>query len=167
MAMQYDVLSAHINVTGQMIVGRTRVKGLAITGGGSAGNLYLWDTTSAPVSATYARSSGGLITVTRNAHGLSTGNQVGLIFAAGTGGQGTTGNYVVTVLTANTYTVQDINAGAITAGAAALQAPRWLTSIDIGANEVVTLLLPGEGMLANSGVYATVTNLTGVTIYYG
>jgi len=167
MAMQYDVLSAHINVTGRMIVGRTRVKGLAITGGGSAGNLYLWDTTTAPVAATYARNSAGLITVTLNSHGLATGDEVGLIFAAGTGGQGTTGNYIVTVLTANTYTVQDLNAGAITAGAAALQGQSWLTSIDIGANEVVTLLLPGEGILASNGVYATVTNLTGVTIYYG
>jgi hypothetical protein len=167
MAMQYDVLSAHINVTGQMIVGRNRVKGLAITGGGSAGNLYLWDTTTAPVAATYARNSAGLITVTLNSHGLATGDEVGLIFAAGTGGQGTTGNYIVTVLTANTYTVQDLNAGAITAGAAALQGRSWLTSIDIGANEVVTLLLPGEGLLASNGVYATVTNLTGVTIYYG
>jgi hypothetical protein len=167
MAMQYDVLSAHINVTGQMLVGRNRVKGLAITGGGSAGNLYLWDTTTAPVAATYARNSAGLITVTLNSHGLATGDEVGLIFGAGTGGQGTTGNYVVTVLTANTYTVQDLNAGAITAGAAALQGRSWLTSIDIGANEVVTLLLPGEGMLASNGVYATVTNLTGVTIYYG
>jgi hypothetical protein len=167
MAMQYDVLSAHINVSGRMIAGRTRVKGLAITGGGSAGNLYLWDASAAPVAATYARSSTGLITVTLNAHGLATGDQVGLIFAAGTGGQGTTGNYTVTVLTANTYTVQDLNTGAVTAGAAALQGQRWLTSIDIGANEVVTLLLPGEGMLATNGVYASVTNLTGVTIYYG
>jgi len=167
MAMQYDVSSAHINVTGQMIVGRTRVKALAITGGGSAGNFYLWDTTTAPVSATYARSSTGLITVTLNSHGLVTGDQVGLIFAAGTGGQGTTGNYVVTRTGANTYTVQDLNSGAITAGAVALQGQRWLTSIDIGANEVVTMPLPGEGMLASNGVYATVTNLTGVTIYYG
>jgi hypothetical protein len=167
MGMQYDVLSAHINVTGQMIVGRTRTKALAITGGGSAGNVYLWDATTAPVSATYARSSTGLITVTLNAHGLVTGDQVGLIFAAGTGGQGTTGNYVVTRTGANTYTVQDINVGAITAGAAALQGQRWLTSVDIGANEVVTLPLPGEGLLSNNGVYATVTNLTGVTVFYG
>jgi hypothetical protein len=167
MAMQYDVSSAHINVTGQMIVGRTRVKALAITGGGSAGNFYLWDTTTAPVSATYARSSTGLITVTLNSHGLVTGDQVGLIFAAGTGGQGTTGNYIVTRTGANTYTVQDLNSGAITAGAAALQGQRWLTTIDIGANEVVTMPLPGEGLLASNGVYATVTNLTGATIYYG
>lgn len=167
MAMQYDVLSAHINVTGQMLVGRNRVKGLAITGGGSAGTLYLWDTTTAPVAATYARSSGGVITVTRNAHGLATGDQVGLVFAAGTGGQGTTGNYIVTVTGANTYTVQDLNSGAVTAGAAALEAQRWLTSVDMGANEVVSLPLPGEGMLATSGVYASITNLTGVTVFYG
>ena len=167
MAMQYDVLSAHINVTGQMIVGRNRVKGLVLTNGASAGNLYLWDTTTAPVAATYGRSSGGLITVTLNAHGLNTGDQVGLVFAAGTGGQGTTGNYTVTRVNANSYTVQDLNAGAVTAGAAAIQARRWLTSVDIAASEVVTLLIPGEGVLATNGVYATVTNLTGVTLFYG
>jgi len=166
MAMQYDVLSAHANITSQMLVGRNRIKGLAITGGGSAGYLYLWDATSAPVSVTYGR-AGTTITVTSSAHGLATGDQVGLVLGAGTGGQGTTGNYVVTVTGVNTYTVQDINSGSITAGAAGLQATRWLTTIDIGANEVVTLLLPGEGMLASNGVYATVTNLTGVTIYYG
>lgn len=167
MSMQTDVLSAHINVSGQMLVGRNRLKGLAITGGGSAGNMYLWDATAAPVSATYGRSSTGLITVTLNAHGLKTGDQVGLIFAAGTGGQGTTGNYVVTVLTANTYTVQDINAGAVTAGAAALQGTKWITSVDIAANEVVTMPLPGQGILCTNGIYASVTNLTGLTIFYG
>ena len=167
MAMQYDVLSAHINVTGQMIVGRTRVKGLAITGGGSAGSMYLWDATAAPVAVTYGRSSAGLITVTLNAHGLATGDQVGLIFAAGTGGQGTTGNYTVTRVNANSYTVQDLNAGAVTAGAAALQGTKWVTSIDIGANEVVTMPLPGQGILCTSGIYASITNLTGLTIFYG
>jgi hypothetical protein len=167
MGMQYDVLSAHINVSGQMLVGRNRLKGLAITGGGSAGNMYLWDATAAPVAATYGRSSTGLITVTLNAHGLSTGDQVGLIFAAGTGGQGTTGNYTVTRTGANTYTVQDINSGAVTAGAAALQGTKWITSIDIAANEVVTMPLPGEGILCANGIYASVTNLTGVTIFYG
>ena len=167
MSMQTDVLSAHINVSGQMLVGRNRLKGLAITGGGSAGNMYLWDATSAPVAATYGRSSTGLITVTLNAHGLVTGDQVGLIFAAGTGGQGTTGNYTVTRTGANTYTVQDINAGSVTAGAAALQGTKWITSVDIAANEVVNMPLPGQGILCDNGIYATVTNLTGLTIFYG
>jgi VCBS repeat-containing protein len=165
--MQTDVLSAHINVSGQLLTARNRLKGLAITGGGSLGYTYLWDATSAPVAATYARSSGGVITVTLNAHGLATGDQVGLVFAAGTGGQGTTGNYTVTRTGANTYTVQDINAGAITAGAAALQGTKWITSIDIGANETVVMPLPGQGILCTNGIYATVTNLTGLTVFYG
>jgi hypothetical protein len=167
MGMQTDVVSAHINVSGQILVGRNRLKGLAITATATAGNLYLWDATAAPVAATYARSSAGLITVTLNAHGLSTGDQVGLIFAAGTGGQGTTGNYIVTRVNANSYTVQDLNAGAITAGAAALQGTKWITSIDIGASETVVMPLPGEGILCANGIYASVTNLTGLTIFYG
>ena len=165
--MQTDVLSAHANSSAQMLVGRNRLKGLAITGGGSLGYTYLWDATAAPVAATYARSSTGLITVTLNAHGLATGDQVGLVLGAGTGGQGTTGNYIVTVLTANTYTVQDINVGAITAGAAALQGTKWITSIDIGANETVVMPLPGEGILCANGIYASITNLSGLTIFYG
>ena len=167
MGMQTDILSAHINVSGQMLVGRNRLKGLAITATATAGNVYLWDATAAPVAATYARSSTGLITVTLNAHGLATGDQVGLIFAAGTGGQGTTGNYIVTRVNANSYTVQDLNAGAITAGAAALQGTKWITSIDIGASETVVMPLPGEGIVCANGIYASVTNLTGVTLFYG
>lgn len=166
MAMQYDVLSAHINVTGKMITGRARLKAIIVTGGGSAGYAYLWDTTSAPVSVTYAR-SGNTVTVTSTAHGLSTGASVGLVLGAGTGGQGTSGNYTITKTGADTYTVQDPNAGSITAGAAGLQAPAWLTSIDIAANETVALPIPGEGVLAESGVYATVTNLSGLTVFYG
>jgi hypothetical protein len=165
--MQTDVLSAHANSSAQMLVGRNRLKGLAITGGGSLGYTYLWDATAAPVAATYARSSTGLITVTLNAHGLATGDQVGLVLGAGTGGQGTTGNYTITRTGANTYTVQDINVGAITAGAAALQGTKWISSIDIGANETVVMPLPGEGILCANGIYATITNLTGLTIFYG
>jgi hypothetical protein len=167
MGMQYDVKAAHINVSGTMVGYRTRVKGLVITATASAGYVYLWDSTTAPVSATYGRSSAGLITVTQVAHGLQTGQTVGLVFGAGTGGQGTTGNYVVTRLTADTYTVQDLNAGAVTAGAAALQGTSWMISIDIGANESAATPIPGEGVLAQNGVYATVSNLAGVTIFYG
>lgn len=167
MSMQTDVLSAHVNITSLLVNGRTRVKGLVVTGSGSAGYFYLWDSVIAPVSATYARDSAGLITVTQSAHGLSSGQVAGLVFAAGTGGQATTGNYIVTVLTSSTYTVQDINVGAITAGAAALKNSRWLTSIDMSANASVALPLPGEGILAINGLYATISNLTGLTVFYG
>lgn len=167
MGMQYDVKAAHINVSGVMVPYRTRVKGLIITATVTAGYLYLWDSTTAPVAATYARNSAGLVTVTQSAHGLTTGQSVGLVFGAGTGGQATTGNYFVTKLTDNTYTVQDFNAGAITAGAAALQNTNWLISVDIGANESAAMPIPGEGILAQNGVYASISSLDGVTIFYG
>jgi hypothetical protein len=167
MGMQYDVKAAHINVNGVMVGYRTRVKGLIVTATTSAGYLYLWDSTTAPVAATYGRNSAGLVTVTQVAHGLQTGQSVGLVFGAGTGGQATTGNYVVTRLTADTYTVQDLNAGAITAGAAALKGNSWMISIDIGANESVSMPVPGEGVLAQTGIYATISNLDGVTVFYG
>ena len=168
MTMQYDVLSLHLNVTSQALIGRARVKGLIVTGAASGtGYAYLWDATTAPVAGTYARSAGGLVTVTQTAHGLVTGQQVGLVFGAGTGGQVNPGNYTITKTGADTYTFQDINTGAITGTPATLQGTKWLTSIDIAANESIALPVPGEGILAANGIYASVSNLTGLTVFYG
>lgn len=168
MTMQYDVLSAHLNVSGQMVVGRNRLKGLITMGTATAGTVNVWDATTAPVAITYAR-SGTTVTVTHTAHGLSTGNAVGLTFAAdGSGRAATNGNYLVTVLTADTYTVTDLNSGTVTASTAGTEGTRWLISIDTNtASDVTTLLIPGEGVLARSGIYAQLTNQTGLTIFYG
>ncbi len=168
MTMQYDVLSAHLNVSGQMVVGRNRLKGLISMGTATAGTINFWDTTTAPVSATYGR-SGNTVTVTRVAHGLSTGEAVGLTFGLDVSTRAATnGNYLVTVLTADTYTVTDINSGTVTAGTAATQGTRWLASYDTNtASDVVTVLIPGEGILARDGIYAQLANQTGLTIFYG
>ncbi len=168
MTMQYDVLSAHLNVSGQMVVGRNRLKGLISMGTATAGTINFWDTTTAPVSATYGR-SGNTVTVTRVAHGLSTGEAVGLTFGLDVSTRAATnGNYLVTVLTADTYTVTDINSGTVTAGTAATQGTRWLSSYDTNtASDVVTVLIPGEGILARDGIYAQLANQTGLTIFYG
>jgi hypothetical protein len=104
---------------------RTRVKGISLQGGASAGLLEIFSTTAAPVSATYAR-SGTTVTVTKTGHSLVTGDQIGLSFATGTGGTATDGNYTVTRLTADTFTITDINSGSITAGAACKYGDRWI-----------------------------------------
>ena len=165
MAMQYDVLSAHTNVSAQMVVGRTRVKGIVL--GGAAGTVNLWDATQAPTAVTYARSSVGVITITKNAHGYQAGQKVGLTFAAGTGGQATNGNYVILTVATNTYTVQDINSGAITAGANANENTRWLFSVDNADTVPYNIVVPGEGMLADNGVYAQLSSVPNVEIFYG
>ena len=166
--MQYDVKSAHLNVSGQMVVGRSRLKGLISMGTATAGTVNVWDTATAPVAITYGR-AGTLVTVTLAAHGLTTGNIIGLTFGLdGSTRAATNGNYVVTVLTSSTYTVTDINSGTVTAGTAGTQGTKWMTSLDTNtASDVVTLLIPGEGVLAESGIYCQMTNQTGTTIFYG
>lgn len=168
MTMQYDVLSAHLNTSGVMVVGRNRLKGLISMGTATAGTVNFWDTTTAPVSITYGR-SGTTVTVTHTAHGLSTGNAVGLTFAAdGSGRAATNGNYIVTVLTADTYTVTDINSGTVTSATAGTEGTRWMASFDTNtASDVTTLLIPGEGILARTAIYAQLSNQTGITIFYG
>jgi len=165
--MQTDVKSGHLNASGFIYTQRTRLKGLIAVGSGTAGTVNVWDTTSAPTSVTYGR-SGATITITHSAHGLQTGQSIGLTFAAGTGGTATNGNYIVTVVDANSYTVTDINSGSITAGAAATEGVRWMVSTDSANNSgVTTLLIPSEGVLAYNGIYLQISNQTGVTGFYG
>ena len=172
MSMQTDVLSAHTNQSGFLYVGRTRLKGFLAISSATAGTVNVWDATTAPTSATYAR-SGTTVTVTLAAHGLTTGQQIGLTFAPASGTSATNGNYIVTVLTSSTYTVTDINSGTIVGGTACTQGTRWLTSFDTaavttsGTAQTVYAILPGEGMLAVNGLYAQMTNQDSFTVYYG
>jgi hypothetical protein len=167
MGFQFDVLSAHINASGQLVNGRTRLKAVIQIGTATAGTVNMWDTTTAPVSVTYGR-SGTTVTITKVAHGLVTGDVVGLTFGAGTGGTATNGNYSITKTGADTYTITDINSGSITAGAAASQGTRWLMSLDTNnTSDVVPLLIPGDGIVARNGIYGQMTNQTGLTIFYG
>jgi hypothetical protein len=169
MGMQYDVKAATILESGFLVKFRTRVKGISIKGTTDAGAVELFDTVTAPISATYAR-TGTTITVTKNGHGLSAGDQIGLSFAPGTGGSGTAGNYVIaTVPDGNTFTVTDINSGSVTAGAACLYSTKWIITLRFADGDVYTnyWLVPGEGILAENGVYATMTNLNATSIFYG
>ena len=167
MGFQFDVLSAHINASGQLVNGRSRLKAVIQIGTATAGTVNMWDTTTAPVAVTYGR-SGTTVTITNVAHGLVTGNVVGLTFGAGTGGTATNGNYSITKTGADTYTITDINSGSITAGAAASQGTRWLMSLDTNStSDVVPLLIPGDGIVARNGIYGQMTNQTGLTIFYG
>jgi len=168
MGMQTDVKSGHLNNSGFVVLGRNRLKAVSMVGTATAGTLDIFDTTTAPVAATYERAA-TLITVTKSAHGLVTGDVVGLTFATASGTSGTNGNYSITRTGANTFTVTDINSGTIVAGTVAAYASLWLASYDTGASDLFGnfALIPGEGILAINGIYLSMSNLLSANIYYG
>ena len=171
--MQTDIQSGHLDVVGFIIPnGRARVKGIVYqASGGGAGVVDIFDTTAAPISATYGRSS-ALVTVSKTAHGLQTGDRVGIAYSAAAGASATNGNFTITKVDANSFTITDFNSGTVTPGTACVyvnSGARWLTSFStiVSQTTPVNVLLPGEGLLAALGIYVNFTNTTFVTIFYG
>lgn len=171
MAMQYDVKQGHLNQSGFFVLGRNRVKGVSFYGGG--GSLVLFDTTAIPITAsvTYGR-SGTTVTVSKTAHGLNTGDTVGIHFVAGSGGAATDGNYSITKTGADTFTLTDINTGTITGTPAAIYVSgtnRWLLTYETHASDDFqnAPIIPGEGVLAANGIYAYMSSIDAAQIYYG
>jgi hypothetical protein len=176
MAMQYDVSSAHLNSAGFAYVGRTRVKGLAVTTSASGGQINIWDTLTAPVSATYAQ-SGTTVTVTKVAHGLSTGQKVGFSFNVASGVSATNGNYTITKTGADTFTITDINSNTVAGGtvctyvanAEGSNSTQWHMTIDMaGVAATTNIVIPGEGLLIENALYFSMAaSVTAVTAFYG
>jgi len=170
MGMQYDVKQGHLNESGFFVLGRNRVKAVSFFGGG--GTLVLFDTTSAPVSSsvTYAQ-SGTTVTVSKTAHGLVTGNVVGIHFDSNTGVSATDGNYSITRVDANSFTLTDINSRTITSTAAIYVSGvnRWLLTYETHSSDEFqnSPLIPGEGVLAVNGIYAYMSAIDAAQIYYG
>jgi len=167
--MQTDVKAGHLNNTGFVVLGRTRLKAVSIVGTATAGTLDIFDTTTAPVTdATYARTT-TTITVTKTAHGLVTGDVRGFSFASVGGVSATNGNYSITKTGANTFTLTDINSGSIAASTAMAYSTLWVNSYDVGAGDLFGnyALIPGEGVIVRNGIYLIMTNITSANVYYG
>jgi hypothetical protein len=166
--MQYDIKGSHFSGSGLAVSGRVRLKNLVYLGTGTAGSIDLFDTTTAPVSATYAR-SGYTVTVTKTAHGLATGQAIGITYSAASSVAAVAGNYSITVLTADTFTITDLNTGTIAASTACVYSTgKFLTSYNTGtAVQPFQAIFSGEGILAETGIYVVVTNISFQTIQYG
>jgi len=170
MAMQYDVKSAHLNSSGYLVNYGTRVKGVSFTGTATAGYVVLFDASSVPVSSsvTYAQ-NGNTVTVTKVAHGLTTGTVIGIHFVTNSGVSATDGTYTITRTGADTFTLTDINSRTITSTAAVYAVGRWILTYETTANDTFSNapIIPGEGLRANTSVYAEMSNMDSVQIYYG
>jgi hypothetical protein len=168
--MQYDVKQAHLNSSGYFVKYPVRVKGVSFAGAASAGYITLFDTSSTPVSSsvTYAQ-SGTTVTVSKTSHGLITGDVIGIHFLSNSGVSATDGTYSITRVDANTFTLTDINSRTITSTSAVYAVGKWLLTYETVATDIFTNVpfLPGEGIRAETGVYAEMSNMDAAQIIYG
>jgi hypothetical protein len=174
MAMQYDVRSARLTQSGWIVSNPTRVKGISIRGGGGSntGRVILFDTSTAPVAATYGQ-SGNTVTVTSTAHGLANGSEVAIAYYPNANLSSTNGNYTINVANANAFTILDPNLTNVTSGTTCYYVPNgnYMIALAIPSGDVYIdyWKIPGEGIRATQKVYANMdANLIySTTIFYG
>jgi len=96
---------------------------------------------------------------------------VGVAFKLGTGGAAFSGNYPITKLTDDTFSITSPNTATITAGAscAYVSTGTWLLTFELNADDTYQnyFLLPGEGILSYHTVYAYMDNISVSTVFYG
>jgi len=161
MGMQYDVKSEHSSASGVAVNYRTRLKGVVVSANTTAAtrNVIFADNTT--LSGTYNIPGSTTCTVTITAHGLATGDRVWLDF---TSGSAVDNVYVVTVTSANAFTVT--TASLTTNGNVTMYA-QILMEVDAYYPAAYNVFIPGEGILAENGIYVgLVANLT-ATIFSG
>lgn len=157
MGMQYDVKSQHGGVSGLMVPYRTRLKGAVVFPfSGATEYTVLVDDTS--ITGTYARAT-TTATITSANHGLSTGQWVYLDWDLADN------PYQVTVTDANTFTVTVANSGAASGNVTV-----WndvLLQLDSSNQTGYSVVIPGEGILAHSGIRLFLGANTHITVFYG
>ena len=160
MGMQYDVKSVHVSASGVAVGYRTRLKGVLMSPSGSTTvNTVFCDNIS--VSGTYNVPGTTVCTVTIANHGLSNGDRVYLNFTSGTA---TDGPYDVANVTTNTFTVTVTSA--TTSGNVTMYAV-VLAEFDSSNATSFYALIPGEGILAEAGIYVGLPASVTTTLFYG
>jgi hypothetical protein len=156
--MQTDVKSKYATASGLLLPFRTRVKafffGAATT---NPGVVVMYDNSF--ISGTYARST-TTATVTAAYHNLEVGDSVYLDWDL------TDNIYqVVTVADANTFTVTVANSGAASGNVNVYNDVLVVSKVTTG-NDVYNII-PGQGILARTGVRIYLENSVPATVYYG
>ena len=160
MAMQYDVKSAHASASGLAVGYRTRLKGVLMSPSASTTvNSVFADNVS--VSGTYDVPGSTVCTVTIANHGLANGDRVYLNFTSGSAADGP---YDVSNVGTNTFTVTV--ASATTNGNVTMYAS-ILVELDCSSATAFYTLIPGEGILAEQGIYVGLPASVTTTLFYG
>jgi hypothetical protein len=162
MGMQTDVKSFHATASTLAYDGRNRLKGIVISPSTSTTfNSCVVDTLGA-LTGTYNIPGSTTCTVTIANHGLSNGDVVGLDFTSGTA---VDDSYTVANVTTNTFTV---TTGTLTTSGNVTMYPNILVELDCSTGTSFYTLIPGEGILAQEGLFCLLPSTTvTMTIFYG
>jgi hypothetical protein len=163
MTMQYDVKSFHVMAgTPTGTTQRTRLKGAIVSNSvsGTPANVFFANNSS--ISGTYNIPGTTTCTVTTSvAHGLTTGDRVWLDF---TSGSGVDNAYSVTVTGTTTFTV---TTATLTTSGNVNVYTQALMEVDITNSVPVSVTIPGEGILATSGIFVGTPANIAATVFYG
>jgi hypothetical protein len=163
MTMQYDVKSSHVTASKTVTNYAVRLKSVTVSpASASARNMAVADPT-VKQSGTYVRlASSTTVTVTITAHGLTTGQRVAVDFTSGTAVDGI---YPVTVTGTDTFTIvtalNTATSGNVTIYTSLL--------LEIDTYNIIGLpvLIPGEGIYCQNGMFVCVGGSVTATVFYG
>ena len=171
--MQTDVKYSRLTQSGWMVSGPCRVKGVGLRNASSGvGRIFLFDTDTTPVTATYAQST-TTVTVTKTAHGLNTGDTVSIGYSLdGSNHAATCGTYTITRTGADTFTITDPNSATVSASTACYYVTgnnRWMWVRGLADGDIYNNfeLFPAEGIQAKQKVYAVISNIISSSAFYG
>jgi hypothetical protein len=161
MGMQYDVRSVHMSASGVAVGYRTRLKGILMSPSESQ-TLNVAFCENISVSGTYDVPGSTVCTVTIANHGLSNGDRVYLNFTSGSSSDNT---FTVSNVATSTFTVAV--ASATTSGNVTMYAA-ILAELDCSSATAFYTMIPGEGVLAEQGIYVGLPSATvTTTLFYG
>jgi hypothetical protein len=164
MTMQYDVKSFHNTLSGVAVPYRTRLKGVVVSPSTSVTiNTTIVD--NLPIAVTYDIPGTTVCTVTTpTAHGLTAGSSRVLLVAS-------TGTFVsdaYLVQTTPTPTTFTVTTGTLTTSGNMNLYTDILTELDCSTGTSFYTLIPGEGVLAKTGIYIYIPSASvTTTIFYG
>lgn len=159
MSFQYDVKSAHRTTSGAVVAnGRTRLKGgIVCPSVTSTAHMVFAENT--PTLATYSQTT-TVITVTM-ANSFSVGDRIWLTI---TSGSAVTAAYAVATASSSTFTVTA--ASATNSGNVSVYSS-ILLEVDTTNATTFSFTCPGDGILAESGLYVGVPTSVTATAFYG
>ena len=157
MGMQYDVKSKHLSASGVAYGSRTRLKGAILSANAAAAARNVLFVDDDPQTGTYSITTTTLtVTVANN---LVAGDRVWLDF---TSGSAVDGAYTVVSANATSFTVTTAASGT---GNVTVYLTVLLEADSYNA-VAYSILVPGEGILAENGIYVGLpANITATTFY--